>query len=874
MPLYSNPSPAVPHGRLAARASARTELSRALLFAVAYFAGSEVGYSLSLGPSVGGTFWPPSGISLAVFLAARWRSWPALLVAGLAANFLSDALHGQRLATSIGFAAANLGEPLLGAFLLRRMLRAPVTFTRLSELIALAAIVVFVAAPVGAAIGALTAEAYTMNPPGFWRGWQTWWVGDAVGALVLTPFVFRVIADWRRISTIAPATWLEAAALTVVLLGATQLIFTAHPASTAMPFLVYPVLLWASVRFGLVAVGAALCVVVLLTTHDTANGQGPFAAAHLSLADRLVALQTYVGVMALSFHGLALLWEERTRTAAALRLAHSGLAARYHRIVEQSPLAILTVRGDGTVRDANPAWRRLWPARAGGPNGGGVDAEDGPQIEPLIERAFTGTVVELPEHEVPATGDPRGSPRRVRGVAYPVTDEEGAVTEVVLIARDITEEVGAQQQLLDANRALREREEALSHAVRQMEDAQAHREELLAAERFARSEAERASRLKDEFLATLSHELRTPLNAIVGWAHILRQKATDPALAPAVETIERNARAQAKLIDDLLDMTSIMAGKVGLTIAPVPIADVVVSAAEALRPMAEARGVGLSIDVQEGGVLVSCDSARIQQVVANLLSNGVKFTPAGGQVHARVLGSADAAQIVVRDTGQGIPPEFLPAVFERFRQADGSITRRHGGLGLGLSIARHIVERHGGSITAHSEGVGRGAVFTVTLPVGDVTAPVGPADEMLPPSASPGLRVLVVDDEADARELLRRLLIEQGCEVECAGSADEALAALGAVRCDILLTDIGMPGTDGYELLRRARATDGHQPRAIAVTAFARPEDRDRALAAGFEDHIAKPVHPTLLLRALTRAAVPPPDPSPRSTAGDGSAAR
>ena len=270
----------------------------------------------------------------------------------------------------------------------------------------------------------------------------------------------------------------------------------------------------------------------------------------------------------------------------------------------------------------------------------------------------------------------------------------------------------------------------------------------------------------------------------------------------------------------------------------------------------------LSLDVEgTPDVWASGDPARLQQVVTNLLGNGIKFTPAGGRVGASVGLGPGGAQIIVRDTGQGITPEFLPAVFERFRQADGSFSRRHGGLGLGLSIAKQIVEMHGGSIAAHSDGPDEGAVFTITLPAaraGDVRRPE--TTEAWPPVSLTGLRVLVVDDEAEARELLRRLLAEHGCDVACAVSADEAVRHLADNACDVLLTDIGMPGTDGYELLRRVRIGFGAQPKAVAVTAFARQEDRDRALSSGFDDHLAKPVDPARLLSMLAQFVTAPPD--------------
>jgi signal transduction histidine kinase/ActR/RegA family two-component response regulator len=815
------------------------------LFALVYFAGAELGYALSLGPTVGGTFWPPSGIALAVLLVTPWRKVPALLIAGVAANFVSDVLHGQTLPASIGFVVANLGEPLLGAALLRALFPAGTTFVRLPEIAAVALVAAFVSTPLAAAVGAQTAQWYTQDPPGFFAGWTTWWVGDAVGALVLAPALLHVLAHWRRLGTVQSRVWAEAAALAGVLAVITQVVFTAAPGSTVMPFLVFPVLLWASLRLGPIGVGAGLCLVVVLTAQDTARGLGPFAAADLSLGERLVALQTYVGVMAVMFHGTALLWQERTAALTALRQAHSGLAARYRRIVEQSPFAVVTIEPSGVIKEANSAWRELMRTA-----GNRRSLADDPRFAPVLERAFKGEVVELPEHEL------EGAASTVRGFAYPIKDETGGVADVVLIVRDVTAEREAQRQLLETNRRLRDREEALSHALEQMAEAQQHREQLLAAERFARTEAERASQLKDQFLATLSHELRTPLNAIVGWAHILLASVTDASLSHAARTIERNARAQAKLIDELLDMSRITAGKVSLTLTRTKPAEIVAAVADALAPAAHTKDVRLSVDVADAAELVVMgDAARLQQVVANLLDNGIKFTPAGGSVTATLRGRGDRIELVVADTGQGIPEEFLGDVFERFRQADGSITRRHGGLGLGLSIAKQIVELHGGAIRAESEGRGRGATFTVTLPLTDV-ATVSADDEAPPANVGVDrLRVLVVDDEEDARELFVRLIAEHGCSVTSADSADAALQLLAAAPYDVLLTDIGMPETDGYELLRRVRAAELPVGTAVAVTAFARKEDRERALDAGFDGHLPKPISPVALLRVLANAA-------------------
>ena len=376
-------------------------------------------------------------------------------------------------------------------------------------------------------------------------------------------------------------------------------------------------------------------------------------------------------------------------------------------------------------------------------------------------------------------------------------------------------------------------------------------------------ESQEANRLKDEFLATLSHELRTPLTAILGWAHLMRGGQLDGASAArALETIERNARAQAQLIDDLLDVSRIVTGKLHLDIAPVDPHSFIDPAVEAVRPAAEAKGVRLLKLIDTGAGVVMGDAARLQQVVWNLLSNAVKFTPRGGRVQARLERVNSQIEIAVADTGAGIAPEFLPHVFERFRQADQRTTRQHGGLGLGLAIVRHLVELHGGTVRAESEGEGAGATFTVSLPVSPVQRREEGAERARPaardtlpahecPERLDGLRLLVVDDEPDARELLAVGLGQCGAEVVTASSAAEAVEAVSKERFDAIVSDIGMPDEDGYELIRRVRALPpeaGGRTPAAALTAYARTEDRLRAMRAGFEMHVSKPVELTELV--------------------------
>jgi signal transduction histidine kinase/CheY-like chemotaxis protein len=399
--------------------------------------------------------------------------------------------------------------------------------------------------------------------------------------------------------------------------------------------------------------------------------------------------------------------------------------------------------------------------------------------------------------------------------------------------------------------------------------AESEREQLLESERAARTEAERASRLKDEFLSTVSHELRTPLNAILGWSQLLkgRDTAGDEDLAMGLAVIDRNARAQVQLIEDLLDMGRIISGKVRLELRELDLQEVIHIAVSSVAPSAEAKGVRLLKSLSSRSIIVRGDPDRLQQVVWNLVSNGIKFTPKGGEIRVTVQPEGDMAEFSVSDTGQGIKSEFLPYVFDRFRQADGSTTRKYGGLGLGLAIVKNLVELHGGNVRIASGGEGLGATVTVQIPLSSASMPAGGSgreakagfteqtdDDACSHFNLSGLTVLIVDDAADARDILARMLEDCHVRVQQASSAEEAMSILSEERTDVLVSDIGMPEMDGYEFIRRVRAqTDGKSRNvpAVALTAFARSEDRTRALLAGFQMHLAKPVQPTELMAAI-----------------------
>jgi signal transduction histidine kinase/CheY-like chemotaxis protein len=415
-----------------------------------------------------------------------------------------------------------------------------------------------------------------------------------------------------------------------------------------------------------------------------------------------------------------------------------------------------------------------------------------------------------------------------------------------------------------ALRARRRQYEVRAHLAAERH-AQEERARLLEEAVAARAEAEAVNRAKDVFLATLSHELRTPLTAILGWTRMLHDMAMDAETKRhGLEVIERNAEAQHQLIRDLLDVSRIISGKLRLKTSQVGLAPIVEAALDSVRQAADAKSIRLGAEYDEETDLVTGDPDRLQQVIWNLLSNAIKFTPKGGTVGVRVEREGSDVCVKVSDTGQGISPDFLPYVFDRFRQQDGSTTREHGGLGLGLAIVRHLVEQHGGRVSAESGGERRGSTFTINLPIAAVRSPVGAGEpvETRPSKAlragdRPTLgsvRVLVVDDQADARELLALVLSHAGAQVSTASSAAEALELLQLNEVDVLVSDVGMPVADGYALIGRYREMSAGRARrmpSVALTAYASEGDRRRALAAGFDAHVPKPVEPAELVSVI-----------------------
>ena len=469
-----------------------------------------------------------------------------------------------------------------------------------------------------------------------------------------------------------------------------------------------------------------------------------------------------------------------------------------------------------------------------------------PVENPAVRTLSAGAIVGMATHTLLIAKD--GTECPIDDSAAPIRNEQGEVVGTVLVFRDISERQRMEQE----------------------------RERLLAAAQAAQKEAEQANRLKDEFLATASHELRTPLTAVVGWSRMLRTGKLDAEnSARALESIERNATLQTKLIDDLLDVSRIITGKLTLDRRPLEIAHVVSDAVNTVRPAADAKNIAIETSFDAEAEPVLGDANRLQQVVWNLLSNAVKFTPKNGRIEVALQRVNSEVQVSVGDSGEGISSEFLPYVFDRFSQGDGKSTRSHTGLGLGLAIVRQLVELHGGTVKAHSDGPGRGATFEMRLPVLSINLVPGSKSALsastltgarvtdgLSIECQPrldGVRVLVVDDDLDTRQMLKAVLSECHADVITAGSAAEAIKEIEQQKPDVLVSDLGMPEQDGYDLIEQVRKTESADNAArvpaLALTAYAKAEDRVRALAGGYQVHLAKPVEPAEFVLVVANLA-------------------
>lgn len=527
-----------------------------------------------------------------------------------------------------------------------------------------------------------------------------------------------------------------------------------------------------------------------------------------------------------------------------------------HRVFMQAPTSICILRGpEHRFELTNPGYLQLVGNRelVGRSVREALPELAGQGFYELLDNVYaTGERVVGKEVPISLARRPGEPPEEVvvNFVYEPFRDVTGAIVGILVVASDVTE---------------------LSRARESLQVDLTERQRLHAIAEESREKAESANRTKDEFLATASHELRTPLNAILGWAQMLLAGTLDPSgHVRGLVTIERNAKAQVQLIEDILDGSRIITGQLRLETRPLDMNVLVQSAVDAIRPAAAAKRIEISVELDPAAARVVGDPDRIQQVMWNLLNNAVKFTPKAGTVAVKLEREGTDIELAISDSGQGIASDFLPHVFERFRQAEGSSTRRHGGLGLGLALVRHLVEAHGGTVRAESDGEGRGARFVVRFPVQAVFAEAasepkprvaGERDDSPPPSLA-GTTILVVDDQADARDLVATVLRASGAEVTAVGSVNAAIEHLATSSPTLLISDIGMPERDGYELIRHVRGRAGPALPAIALTAYARDEDRHRALASGFQSYASKPVNPAELVRIVAALIAAPPSPA------------
>ncbi len=785
----------------------------------------------------------PAGVALAALLIGGHGLWPAILVGALATSLL----RGAPPLVACGLSAAATLEALFGALALRRFAGFRSTLDRFQDILALGGI----AAVVGSALGASLAVADlalggVVSPGALRQAWLTWWTGDLVSTLVVAPALLAWAAAPRP--DLRPAKLAEAVVLGGFLLVGAVVVFARQPELRSSypilrPYLLFLPLTAAALRFRMRGAATGTLLVAIAAVWGTCTGHGDFARE--DPATSLFAAEGFLVVAALATLGLGAVVSEREQSRRRLDEREAFLRS----VLDGTSDAIYAKDCSGRYVIMNAPGAGLF----GLPSEAITGKKDHALFSPEEAIAVIAVDREVMESGCPRDVDERliigGQPRVYHTTKAPYRDSAGRLLGVIGISRDITERRQAEQELAE----LRERRH-IDDEVRALEKRQQSEvAALLVRERAARTEAQAAAGAKDEFLAVLSHELRTPLQSMLGWTQMLKARRVDDLTAEkGLETIERNVRAQAQLIEDLLDVSRIVTGVIPLDREPVDLRAVVEAALASAAIPAAARSIQVDavIEARVGEVLG--DRARLQQIVANLLGNAVKFTPRGGRVTVRLERDGGSARIIVADEGRGITADFLPHVFERFRQAESTTRRSHGGLGIGLAIVHHLVELHGGTVTAASAGEHQGATFTVTLPLasGSTPGPASVSERRAPTPGSTtgslvGARVLVVDDDPDTCELLVMVLRDAGAEVAAAHSVLDALDLMATFHPDLLVSDIGMPGEDGYALIRRVRAHEaihgGHLP-AVALTAFTSRADRDLALSLGFDEHVAKPV--------------------------------
>jgi PAS domain S-box-containing protein len=927
------------------------------------------------------TVWAPTGIAIAALLLWGPRLWPAVWCGA----FLANAATNAPLWTAAIIATGNTLEAVAATWVLRERPQFDVTLGRVADVLWFVAIAAGVCTALSATVGVAALCAASVQPWGrFAALWFDWWLGDALGALIVAPVILTTLTrSWSRRDWVEASIFV-AASIIVADIGFGRLLGVAfHP----LEYVVFPVVIVAAVRGGLHVTSLVVLSVSAVSIWHTVRGAGPFAGPEVHQS--LILLQAFMGVLAGTALLLAAAVAERQGGERREKEAAQALRRREEMLtLAQRAGGVATFDWDfrNQTAQCSSEFFRIFglPARDGVMSvaewGGFVHPDDRDRMAAHLARALDGAEPAAADYRINAAdgatrwlsygGQIRKTPDgdRMVGAVVDITDRKRLEADLRLHAAEVERIL---EGIVNAEAELRQSRDVLSLAMRggsmgawsrdiatnevwwsreledlfglppggfnsteagffeyvhdedrgavrkAVDDAVQNRSDYVVEFRFrhtdggwrwmegrgratyaedgaprtlygigidvtarkgaeialrdAKAAAESANELKDQFLATLSHELRTPLNAILGYARMLQTNSIPPEKRQrAIDVIERNAVAQNQLVEDLLDMSRITTGKVRLDPEPVPVVTVLRDAVEGVKPAADAKGVALEVDLDPFAGTVRADTTRLQQVFWNLLTNAVKFSSNGDRVTASLQRDGAYVKVVIEDTGIGISPEFLPFVFEPFRQANSRFDRGHGGLGLGLAISRQLVELHGGTIQASSAGVGTGATFTIRLPRlsgADITAAEQPTPAPPPTEARTtsdasslaGLEVLLVDDEEDTLVMFRDALEDAGAHVRTAASALDALREIDDWVPDLLVTDLGLPEMDGYELLRAIREKLSNQSfPAIAVSAYARLDDRSRTLAAGFQAHVAKPIDPAALVRILGAALSAP----------------
>jgi PAS domain S-box-containing protein len=938
-----------------------------LLVTATYFLAGKLGLSLAYIHNNVSPVWPPTGLAIAAVWWLGFRIWPAILLGA----FLVNLTTGVSIATAGGIAAGNALEAVSAVYLLHRFVGLRNPFYRARDIVMFLLISSGISTTLAATIGNLS---LCLSGAASWSNfgplWLTWWLGDAVGALVVSPFLLTWLDRPNQRWTLRQVA--EGLLLLASLTVASAIVFEGllFPKLAGYPLehLMVPFLLWTAFRFGTTGVATTMPLLSGIAVWGTTRGFGPFGTHNPN--ESLLLLQVFVATAGITTLILAAIVTERKRTAEDLRIKETQLQL----ITDITPVLLTQCSSsDLRYRFVNRAYATIFGLTPEAIVGKTVPEFIGEAayetVRPYLQKVLEGNPVEY-EGEIPYQ---QAGNRYMRVVYMPDRDARGKVIGWVASLTDITDRKRAEEQIKKLNselqrkieefqalidtapvgigvamdpecnyiwgnpefvnmlgtdqanlsktgpsrdklsfkmlrngkeipahdlpmqRACREGRGVLDEElevirsdgktiyelgnatplldeqgrvrgcigvflnITERKQAEKEREQLLSREQYARAEAEDASRVKDEFLAVVSHELRTPLNSILGWAQLLRSGRLDTSTATrAQESIERNAKAQAKLIDDLLDVSRIISGKLQLDVKSIELISVIHAAIDSLRHALDAKEILLETILEPAANHVQGDATRLQQVVWNLLSNSVKFTSKGGRIEIRLERKNTSAQLTVTDSGEGIRPEFLPYVFDRFRQEDSSRTRKHGGLGLGLSIVQHLIEMHGGAVEARSAGEGYGATFTVTLPLTRQTVDLETLQNR-PQNANTqstlaGMQLVIVEDDPDSLEMLRMVVRLHGANVRTATTTAEALEMLQQQLPDVLVADIGLPDEDGYTLIRRTKMLANEKNkhvRTIALTGYAGEQEGKRALASGFQLYLSKPTEPRRLVEAI-----------------------